>query len=665
MFKKILVANRGEIACRVIRTARRMGIGTVAVYSEADRDALHVALADEAVRLGPPRPADSYLRGDRVIEACRKTGAEAVHPGYGFLSENAAFAGLCSENGVTFIGPGPSAIRAMGSKSAAKSIMQAAGVPLVPGFHGDNAPDEKLRSAADEIGYPVLIKAAAGGGGKGMRLVRNAAEFDAALDSARREALAGFGDDLMLVEKYLEHPRHVEIQVFCDTRGNAVYLFERDCSIQRRHQKIIEEAPAPGVSAELRSAMGEAALRAARAIDYVGAGTVEFLLDGGGAFYFMEMNTRLQVEHPVTEMVTGLDLVEWQIRVASGAGLPLEQEELELRGHAIEARIYAEDPAAGFLPASGRLTFLEAPVEDRHVRVDSGVLQGDEVSVFYDPMIAKLVTWDEDRERALARLARALSEYRISGPRTNLSFLYNLVSSEPYRQGRVDTHFVEDHHALLFHETPEDRLRDLPLASPYLLLRMERATQARAGAGDPGSPWNASTAWRLNAPAQHRGAIVVNGTAHEVPVQEVGSGRKRRFAITAGGKTVLARGRLQGNDLIAVIDGHRQTVQVVEDGESFTLFGQGGALEFSLAQPDYGDEREMAGGDVSAAPMHGTVVKLLAAAGEAVEAGQPLLVLEAMKMEHTICASSAGEITAFRVKAGQQVAEGERMFDWV
>jgi len=665
MFKKILVANRGEIACRVIRTARRMGIGTVAVYSEADRDALHVALADEAVRLGPPRPADSYLRGDRVIEACRKTGAEAVHPGYGFLSENAAFAGLCSENGVTFIGPGPSAIRAMGSKSAAKSIMQAAGVPLVPGFHGDNAPDEKLRSAADEIGYPVLIKAAAGGGGKGMRLVRNAAEFDAALDSARREALAGFGDDLMLVEKYLEHPRHVEIQVFCDTRGNAVYLFERDCSIQRRHQKIIEEAPAPGVSAELRSAMGEAALRAARAIDYVGAGTVEFLLDGSGAFYFMEMNTRLQVEHPVTEMVTGLDLVEWQIRVASGAGLPLKQEELELRGHAIEARIYAEDPAAGFLPASGRLTFLEAPVEDRHVRVDSGVLQGDEVSVFYDPMIAKLVTWDEDRERALARLARALSEYRISGPRTNLSFLYNLVSSEPYRQGRVDTHFVEDHHALLFHETPEDRLRDLPLASLYLLLRMERTTQARAGAGDPGSPWNASTAWRLNAPAQHRGAIVVNGTAHEVPVQEVGSGRKRRFAITAGGKTVLARGRLQGNDLIAVIDGHRQTVQVVEDGESFTLFGQGGALEFSLAQPDYGDEREMAGGDVSAAPMHGTVVKLLAAAGEAVEAGQPLLVLEAMKMEHTICASSAGEITAFRVKAGQQVAEGERMFDWV
>ncbi|MGD8346593.1 MAG: acetyl/propionyl/methylcrotonyl-CoA carboxylase subunit alpha [Lysobacterales bacterium] len=665
MFKKILVANRGEIACRVIRTARRMGIGTVAVYSEADRDALHVALADEAVRLGPPRPADSYLRGDRVIEACRKTGAEAVHPGYGFLSENAAFAELCSQNGVTFIGPEPSAIRAMGSKSAAKSIMQAAGVPLVPGFHGDNAPDEKLRSAADEIGYPVLIKAAAGGGGKGMRLVRNAAEFDAALDSARREALAGFGDDLMLVEKYLEHPRHVEIQVFCDTRGNAVYLFERDCSIQRRHQKIIEEAPAPGVSAELRSAMGEAALRAARAIDYVGAGTVEFLLDGGGAFYFMEMNTRLQVEHPVTEMVTGLDLVEWQIRVASGEALPLGQDELELRGHAIEARIYAEDPAAGFLPASGRLTFLEAPVEDRHVRVDSGVLQGDEVSVFYDPMIAKLVAWDEDRERALARLARALSEYRISGPRTNLSFLYNLVSSEPYRQGRVDTHFVEDHHELLFHETPADRLRDLPLASLYLLLRMERATQARAGAGDPGSPWNASTAWRLNAPAQHRGAIVVNGTAHEVPVQEVGSGRKRRFAITAGGKTVLARGRLEGNDLIAVIDGHRQTVQVVEDGESFTLFGQGGALEFSLAQPDYGDEREMAGGDVSTAPMHGTVVKLLVAAGEAVEAGQPLLVLEAMKMEHTICASSAGEITAFRVKAGQQVAEGERMFDWV
>jgi 3-methylcrotonyl-CoA carboxylase alpha subunit len=665
MLRKILVANRGEIACRVMRTARRMGIATVAVYSEADRDALHVSLADEAVRLGPPRPADSYLRGDRVIEACRKTGAEAVHPGYGFLSENADFAGLCSENGITFIGPEPSAIRAMGSKSAAKSIMQAAGVPLVPGFHGENASDDELRSAAADIGYPVLIKAAAGGGGKGMRLVRDASGFDEALDSARREALAGFGDDLMLVEKYLEHPRHVEIQVFCDTRGNAVYLFERDCSIQRRHQKIIEEAPAPGVGPELRSAMGEAALRAARAIDYVGAGTVEFLLDGKGAFYFMEMNTRLQVEHPVTEMVTGLDLVEWQIRVASGAALPLEQDDLELRGHAIEARIYAEDPAAGFLPASGRLTFLEAPAEDRHVRVDSGVLQGDEVSVFYDPMIAKLVAWDEDREGALSRLARALSEYRISGPRTNLSFLYSLVSSEPYRQGRVNTHFVEDHHKLLFHETPEDRLRDLPLASLYLLLRMERVTQARAGAGDPGSPWNASDAWRLNAPAQHRGAIVVNGTAHEVPVQEIGSGQKRRFAITAGGKTVLARGRLEGNDLIAVIDGHRQTVQVVEDGESFTLFGQGGALEFSLAQPDFGDEREAAGGDVSTAPMHGTVVKLLAEPGEPIEAGQPLLVLEAMKMEHTICASTAGQVAAFRVEPGQQVAAGERMFDWV
>ncbi|MEE4218910.1 MAG: acetyl/propionyl/methylcrotonyl-CoA carboxylase subunit alpha [Xanthomonadales bacterium] len=663
MIRKILVANRGEIACRIIRTARRMGIGTVAVYSDADQDALHVSMADEAVNIGPPRPSESYLRIDKIIDACRRTGAEAVHPGYGFLSENTGFAQACRENMVVFIGPDPASIRAMGSKSEAKAIMGAAGVPLVPGYHGENASAERLRAAAEGMGFPVLIKAAAGGGGKGMRLVRDAGAFDAALKSARREATASFGDDHMLVERYLERPRHVEIQVFCDRHGNAVYLFERDCSVQRRHQKIIEEAPAPGMTPGLRSAMGEAALVAARAIDYIGAGTVEFLLGQDGAFYFMEMNTRLQVEHPVTEMITGLDLVEWQIRVAAGEPLPLAQEDLEIRGHAIEVRIYAEDPGKGFLPASGVLAYLEPPRENEHVRVDTGVVQGDEVSVFYDPMIAKLVAWDENRERALERLSGALSHYRIGGVHSNVSFLYSLVSSEAFRGGQVDTHFIEDHHDTLFHERPADRVRDLPLASLFLLLRMEQAAQSRVGSGDPWSPWNASTAWRLNAPARHEGAIVVNGVAHEVPVREIGGGRRRRFEITVGETQVRASGRLEGDTLFADIDGHRQRVTVISEHETFTLFGPGYSMEFALARPDFGEEESRKGGDASRAPMHGSVVQLLAEAGERVETDQPLLVLEAMKMEHTVCATQPGVISSFRVAPGDQVAEGDSLFE--
>jgi 3-methylcrotonyl-CoA carboxylase alpha subunit len=642
VFRKILVANRGEIACRVIRTARRLGVGTVAVYSDADRDALHVAMADEAIHIGAPPPRESYLRADRIIEAARRTGSEAVHPGYGFLSENAEFAGACVEEGIVFIGPPAAAIEAMGSKSAAKAIMGQAGVPLVPGYHEADQSDERLRQAAVELGYPVLLKAVAGGGGKGMRLVSDDAGFDEALAAARREAAAAFGNDAMLVEKYLERPRHVEVQVFCDRHGNAVYLFERDCSVQRRHQKVIEEAPAPGMTPELRARMGQAAVQAALAIEYEGAGTVEFLLDPSGSFYFMEMNTRLQVEHPVTEMITGQDLVEWQLRVAAGEPLPRRQDELEVRGHAFEARIYAEDPDRDFLPATGTLDYLQAPRESDHVRVDTGVLQGDAVSVYYDPMIAKLITWDESRERALARLAGALAEYRISGVRTNLSFLYNLATSPPFMAAELDTGFIGRHQELLFHRSADDRVKDLPLASLYLLLRMEQATRNRAGATDPGSPWNTSNAWRLNQDAVHTGAIVLNGVEYDVPVTEIGRGGRRRFRITVGDKSVMAAGELDGNALYADIDGHRQRAVVVSSGNRFTLFGPRGAMQFALARPDYGDVDALADAAAFTAPMPGVVVKLLVEPGQAVERDQPLLILEAMKMEHRICAPADG-----------------------
>jgi 3-methylcrotonyl-CoA carboxylase alpha subunit len=665
VFSRILIANRGEIACRVIRSARRLGVRTVAVYSEADRDALHVSMADEAVEIGAAPPRDSYLRGDRIVEACRRSGAQAVHPGYGFLSENAEFARLCGSSGLVFIGPPASAIEAMGSKSAAKAIMGEAGVPLVPGYHDADQSAERLRREADKLGYPVLLKAVAGGGGKGMRRVERGGDFDRALLAARREAASAFGSEDMLVEKYLARPRHVEIQVFCDALGNAVYLYERDCSVQRRHQKVIEEAPAPGMTPELRRRMGEAAVRAARAIEYEGAGTVEFLLDSDGAFYFMEMNTRLQVEHPVTEMVTGQDLVEWQLRVAAGEPLPLKQEQIPLSGHAFEARIYAEDPERDFLPATGRLEYLQPPEESRHVRVDTGVLQGDEVSVFYDPMIAKLVVWDESRERALGRLARALSEYRISGLATNVSFLYNLATNPAFGAADLDTHFIETHHEELFHQSQGDRVQDLPLASLFLLLRLEQAQRDRASRSDPSSPWHSSSAWRLNQPAVHTGAIVVNGVAHDVPVVEIGSGGRRRFRIRVGDKSVVASGRLEGHALLADIDGFRQRVVVVPHDDMYTLFSERGAMQFSLAQPDYGEDEAAAAPDHFRAPMSGVIVKLLVGEGERVSKGEPLLVMEAMKMEHSISAPCDGTVAGFNFGAGDAVSGGEELLSFV
>ena len=659
MFKKILIANRGEIACRVIKTARLLGVKTVAVYSDADRDALHVAMADEAVHIGAPAPRDSYLRGDKVIEAALKTGAQAIHPGYGFLSENADFCKLCADNNIVFVGPPIEAIEAMGSKSAAKTIMENAQVPLVPGYHGDDQNPEILRKTSDDMGYPVLLKAAAGGGGKGMRQVWSADEFDEALAAAKRESMNAFGDDKMLVEKYLTQPRHVELQVFCDSHGNAVYLFERDCSVQRRHQKVIEEAPAPGMTDALRAKMGEAAVRAAQAINYQGAGTVEFLLDVDGSFYFMEMNTRLQVEHPVTEKITGQDLVEWQLRVAAGETLPLQQDELRINGHAFEARIYAEDPANDFLPVTGTLNYLQPPVESEHVRVDTGVLQGDEVSVFYDPMIAKLIVWDENRDRALNRLTAALAEYRISGMTTNTEFLYNLASCKPFRDADLDTGFIEKHNDAIFHTSDSDAGQYLPLAALYLVLKQEQQAQYQAhGSTDPYSPWSRPNAWRLNETHSHTLEIDLNGQAHSVTVEEH---KGSRYKIRCGDTCVLASGELNGDELYADIDGFRQRITASEHDGQYTLFSAEQALHFSLVQPDLGDADGSGDAGGMTAPMNGTIVTLLAEVGTEVEADAPLLVMEAMKMEHTIRAPAAGKVTEFFYQPGDLVDGGSEL----
>jgi 3-methylcrotonyl-CoA carboxylase alpha subunit len=659
MFNKLLIANRGEIACRVIHTARRLGIPTVAVYSDADANALHVELADEAMHIGPAPARESYLVANRIVDVALKTGADAIHPGYGFLSENAAFAQACADNGITFVGPPASAIEAMGSKSAAKQIMERARVPLVPGYHGADQDPSLLRASAEDMGYPVLLKATAGGGGKGMRQVWSSGEFDEGLAAAKREALASFGDDTMLVEKYLTKPRHVEVQVFCDNHGNGVYLAERDCSVQRRHQKVIEEAPAPGMTAELREAMGGTAVTAARAIDYRGAGTVEFLLDEDGSFYFMEMNTRLQVEHPVTEMITGQDLVEWQLRVAAGETLPLRQDQVPINGHAFEARIYAEDPTNDFLPATGNLGFLQPPEESRHVRVDTGVRQGDDISVFYDPMIAKLVVWDESRPRALDRLAAALADYRISGTVTNLDFLYNLATSAPFVAAELDTGFIERHRSLIFHEGSAELEKELPLAALALLLDRQAQTGTRSCL-DPWSPWSASNGWRLNEPHLHRMTIHCHDEDHAVTVEQRGD----NYLIGFGNRETLVSGSLQEDTLHVDIQGHRQRATLARTADGYTLYLASGACHFHEVPPDTG-EAEAGGADAGlAAPMNGTIVTLLVEAGTTVEAEAPLLVMEAMKMEHTIRAPAAGTVNAFYFAAGDLVDGGAELVDF-
>ncbi|MEW6644952.1 MAG: acetyl/propionyl/methylcrotonyl-CoA carboxylase subunit alpha [Pseudomonadota bacterium] len=662
MFSKILIANRGEIACRVIKTARRLGIATVAVYSEADANARHVRLADEAVLIGPPAARASYLRGDVILDAARRTGAEAIHPGYGFLSENADFAEACETAGIVFIGPPASAIHAMGSKSAAKALMEKAQVPLTPGYHGDNQDATFLAQQAERIGYPVLIKASAGGGGKGMRRVDAPADFAAALASCQREATNAFGNNHVLVEKYVLKPRHIEIQVFGDSFGNCVYLFERDCSVQRRHQKLLEEAPAPGMTVERRAAMGQAAVNAAKAVGYVGAGTVEFIANQDGSFYFMEMNTRLQVEHPVTEMITGLDLVEWQLRVASGERLPLRQEQLAIEGHAIEARIYAEDPDKGFLPSTGRLVHLAPPPDSDTVRVDTGVEQGDEITPYYDPMIAKLIVWGGDRRQALARLRQALAQYRVVGVSNNVDFLARLVANPSFANAELDTGLIEREQALLF--PPADQVPDEVwlIAALAELLREQRAAAARSSvAADPQSPWRRLDGWRLNGVAERKLSLRLRETLQEVDVSVVAGG----YRLTVGGRSVLANGTVsEGSKLLAQFGDRRIHAVVVTAGERRQVFFEGHSWPVTLIDTLHvgGEGEDLEGG--LRAPMPGKVVTLTAQVGATVEKGAPLLVLEAMKMEHTITAPRKGIVKAFHVAAGDQVSDGADLVDF-
>jgi 3-methylcrotonyl-CoA carboxylase alpha subunit len=656
MFKKILIANRGEIACRVAATARKLGIRTVAVYSDADARARHVLDCDEAVHIGGAAPKESYLRGERIIAAAQATGAQAIHPGYGFLSENEDFAQACADAGLVFIGPPPSAIKAMGLKAEAKQLMEKARVPLVPGYHGARQDPELLKREADRIGYPVLIKASAGGGGKGMRAVQAAAEFDAALASCKREAMNSFGDDAVLVERYVTRPRHIEIQVFGDTQGSYVYLFERDCSVQRRHQKVLEEAPAPGMSEERRREMGEAAIAAAKAVGYVGAGTVEFIAEptpqGDLRFYFMEMNTRLQVEHPVTEAITGLDLVEWQLRVAAGEPLPLAQAQLRIDGHAIEARLCAENPDANFLPATGRLDVFRtppaAPFTRGTVRLDAGVREGDSITPHYDPMIAKLIVWGADRAQALARLDQALAATHIVGLHTNVAFLRRVVGSRSFAEADLDTALIERERAVLFDAPP----LPLPVAAAGVVAHALAAERAQ----EDGDPWSRRDGWRLHGAAVRRFDLAVQGRHHVATLQR-----------THGGQTLLAIGderwpfgavALAGDVHDVTLGEQRHRLAVYAHGERISVFSVGGSAVVQEIDPiAHAGEGAVEGGRLTA-PMPGKVIAFLARPGDAVKLGQPLAVMEAMKMEHTITAPRDGTVAELLHAVGDQVAEG-------
>jgi 3-methylcrotonyl-CoA carboxylase alpha subunit len=649
MFKTVLIANRGEIACRIIRTAKRLGLRTIAVYSEADSAALHVKLADAAYPIGPAAAAQSYLDGGKIIAAAKEARADCVHPGYGFLSENAAFAQSVTEAGIAFVGPPPSAMLAMGLKDRAKALMEKAGVPVVPGYHGDRQEPKFLKEKAYEIGYPVLIKAVAGGGGKGMRRVDRHADFDTALEGAQREAKAAFGDERVLIEKYITAPRHIEMQVFADTHGNAIHLNERDCSLQRRHQKVIEEAPAPGMSAALRAEMGNAAVAAAKACGYVGAGTIEFIADGAGGlksggFWFMEMNTRLQVEHPVTEAITGLDLVEWQFQIAAGEKLPLKQDQVPLTGHAVEARLYAEDPERSFLPSTGKLIALRFP-SGEGLRVDTGVTTGDEVTPFYDPMIAKLIAHGRNREQALDRLANALDATIVVGPRSNAGFLAALCRAPQFRTGDFDTGFIDAHLDDLG-ATPQGMDKAAAALGARELLTRERARiadqierDADAARSPHISPWDADDGFQLSGPRRQIVPILADG--QKATAQVIQEARTT---------TVTIDGIAAASDAVAV---------ATSDAVYVLRRGRQTRVAFRDLSLDEGSDG--ASGGIVRAPMHGKVLSVLVEEGASVTRGQRLAIIEAMKMEHTLVAPLDGTVAEIAVARDDQVAEGAKM----
>ena len=651
MFERVLIANRGEIACRVIRTCRRLGIHTIAVYSEADANAQHVRLADEAWPIGGPRPTDSYLRGEVILDAARKSGAQAIHPGYGFLSENTAFARACTDAGIAFIGPRPESIDAMGSKAAAKALMEQHQVPLVPGYHGADQSLDVLTDQARRTGFPLMIKAASGGGGKGMRIVRAEKDFADALASAQREAASAFGDTRVILERYVEHPRHIEFQVFGDTHGNVIHLNERECSAQRRYQKVLEETPSPFLDEARRAAMGAAAVAAAKAVNYVGAGTVEFIVGQDGEFFFMEMNTRLQVEHPVTEETLGLDLVEWQLRIAHGQALPLAQEQVHARGHAIEVRLYAEDPDQNFLPGSGKLLKLRLPSPSRHVRLDGGVIEGDTVTIFYDPMIAKLIVWDENRPQALQRLRDALMASEIVGPKSNIAFLERLARHPVVVEGRIDTGYLDRHldEFLAGDAAPADNV--LFAATVAALLHDERKAIADRQAGtDPFSPWSHADAWRVGHAGKRIVALSLHGQRHEVEAY----GHDGDYRLRHGDASADVRGaRHDGEYLSARFNDEALRLPVRADAARVTVHDiAGNRHSFERAAAFAWQSKEAGGGNQITAPMPGRIVLVKANAGDVVEEGQELLVMEAMKMELALKAPRAGTIESVSAVQG-------------
>jgi len=647
MMDSLLIANRGEIACRIIRTAKRLGIRTIAIYSDIDAGAMHVSAADDACCVGPAEALQSYLNLDAILQAATDSNAAAIHPGYGFLSENAAFPSRCADAGIIFVGPPAAAIEAMGAKSAAKAIMTAAGVPVVPGYHGDEQDTATLAAAAERCGYPILLKASAGGGGKGMRVVTTAAELESAIAAVKREAMSAFGDDRLLLERYLQHARHIEFQIFSDRHGNTVHLFERDCSVQRRHQKIIEEAPAPGLDAAQRQTMGEAAVNAAVAIDYEGAGTVEFIVEDE-QFFFMEMNTRLQVEHPVTEMITGLDLVEWQLRVAAGEKLPATQDELHIKGHSIEARLYAEDAEHDFLPASGSIDLLEFPASADNLRIDAGVQQGDVVSIYYDPLIAKVIACGRDRNAALAVLLRALENTQLLGVKSNLDYLQRVLGSAPFRAQQLSTGFVVEHASML--QTADD--------TPCLIRGIAALFHGlRLRASGP-LAWRCD-GWRQNDRSQ-MGFYLQDDTATDyLSVTTSGS---ETVIESAAATRVFSHPTMHGNVLSFVEDGSASRAKIIATGQQISVRllakpGARGHRSHALTLLDAPPSQAPAGSSDTAlvSPMPGKVLKVLVARGDAVETGQVLMIIEAMKMEHAICAQCDGVVEDVYFAEGETV----------